>query len=294
MTETEVKQRVRQFYDRVGWQAAGDGVYQNARYEDLRPVSREYIHRCHLRVKRFLKPAGRYLLDAGSGPVQYAEYLTYSEGYRRRVCVDISIVALQEARRRIGDHGLFVVADVANLPFCAEPFDGVVSLHTLHHLPLEEQAGAYSELYRVLAKDSTGVVVNGWTYSPLMRRLNWLVRAMERLGAVISRMRGRRAPEEKAQPASPSSPAASKPAEKQPTGTFVNKLDAAWLRANIGGRMAYDLYPWRSVSVRFLRAVIHDITGGRLWLRLLFWLEERFPRFFAEKGQYPIVIIRKR
>ncbi len=317
MTEAEIKQRVRQFYDRVGWQtvtgADGAAVYQNARYEDLRPVARDYIHRCHLRVGRFLKPAGRFLLDAGSGPVQYPEYLTYSEGYQRRVCVDISIVALQEARQRIGDHGLFVVADVANLPFRPEPFEGVVSLHTLHHLPLEEQAKAYAELYRVLQPGATAVVVNGWTDSPLMRRLGWLVRGMERLGALASRLRARKpAPVSRPTPAgSPvggeSGPAnraeseagagapGQQEAKKEPTGTFINKLDAAWLERNLGGKLGitYAIYPWRSVSVRFLRAVIHGVTGGRLWLRLLFWLEERFPRFFAEKGQYPMVIIRK-
>ena len=53
--------------------------------------------------------------------------------------------------------------------------------------------------------------------------------------------------------------------------------------------MNYEIYSWRSVSVRFLRAVIHPATGGRLWLRLLFWLEDRFPRFFGEKGQYPLI-----
>jgi SAM-dependent methyltransferase len=314
MTGADVKQRVRQFYDRVGWQTVADGTYQNARYEDLRPVSREYIQRCHMRVARFLKPAGRYLLDAGSGPVQYAEYLTYSQGYQRRVCVDISIVALQEARQRLGEHGLFVVADVANLPFRAEPFEGVVSLHTLHHLPLEDQATAYGELYRVLQPGCTAVVVNGWTDSPLMRRLNWLVRGMERLGARIARLRGRRAassepvspapagaatavasatPVAAATPVAPATLVAPATAPKQPTGTFINKLDPAWLRQHIGRKMRYDLYPWRSVSVRFLRAVIHDAAGGRLWLRLLFWLEERFPRYFAEQGQYPMVIIHK-
>lgn len=288
--EVEVKQRVRQFYDRVGWQTVEDGHYQNARYEDLRPVSREYIRRCHLRVKRFLKPYGRYLLDAGSGPVQYAEYLTYSEGYQYRVCVDISIVALQEARRRIGEHGLYVVADVANLPFKTEPFDGVVSLHTLHHLPLEEQVKAYDELYRVLRPESTAVVVNGWTDSPLMRRASGLVRWMERLGSLVARARGRGQPVISPQTADTGAPAA-KAAE--PTGTFIRKLDAAWLREQIGGRMRYEIYPWRSVSVRFLRAVVHDVTGGRLWLRLLFGLEERFPRFFGEKGQYPLIVIHK-
>src|SRR5512141_2874572 len=99
---TDTKQKVREFYDEVGWQVEADGNYQNARYEDLRPVARDYIHRCHLRVKRHLKPTGRFFLDAGSGPVQYTEYVTYSHGYQYRVCVDISIVALQEARARLG------------------------------------------------------------------------------------------------------------------------------------------------------------------------------------------------
>jgi SAM-dependent methyltransferase len=294
MSEADVKQRVRQFYDRVGWQTVQDGGYQNARYEDLRPVARGYIHRCHLRVNRHLRPAGRFLLDAGSGPVQYAEYLTYSAGYQRRVCVDISIVALQEARRRIGDHGLFVVADVANLPFVSEPFEGVVSLHTLHHLPLAEQAKAYGELHRVLRPGGAAVVVNGWTDSPLMRRLGWLVRGMERVGALAQRLRSGSKTEAPAAPAQPAkTPAAEASSAPQPTGTYIHKLNPDWLRASIGGSMRYELYPWRSVSVRFLRAVIHELAGGRLWLRLLFWLEERFPRFFAEKGQYPMVVIRK-
>ena len=61
-------QQVREFYDRIGWSQVGDGLYQNARYEDLRPVAQEYIHKCHLRVNRHLDPQGRFFLDAGSGP----------------------------------------------------------------------------------------------------------------------------------------------------------------------------------------------------------------------------------
>ena len=51
---------------------------------------------------------GRFLLDAGSGPVQYDEYLTYSQDYRYRVCMDLSVVALQEARKRLGEKGIYV------------------------------------------------------------------------------------------------------------------------------------------------------------------------------------------
>src|SRR4030043_1429392 len=116
-SEIEIKRQVREFYDHVGWQEASDGFYQNASYEDLRPVSHEYIHNCHLRVLRHLNHIGRFLLDAGSGPIQYPEYLEYSRGYQFRVCADISLIALQEARKRIGSHGLYGVCDIAKLPF---------------------------------------------------------------------------------------------------------------------------------------------------------------------------------
>ena len=71
--EAGVKQQEREFYDSIGWQQIGDGVYQNARYEDLRPVVREYVHRCHMRVNQHLPSQGTYLLDGGSGPIQYPE-----------------------------------------------------------------------------------------------------------------------------------------------------------------------------------------------------------------------------
>jgi SAM-dependent methyltransferase len=288
MSDAEIKQQVRQFYDQIGWQQVSGGVYQNARYEDLRPVSQAYIHNCHLRINRHLKPSGKYLLDAGSGPIQYPEYLTYSEGYRYRVCLDLSIVALQEARQRIGERGLFVVADVAHLPFKPAGFDGVVSLHTLHHLPAADQEQAYTGLYGVLAPGSSAVIVNGWTDSPLMRFVQPLVSLMERTGKWVARRRSNAGIAEQ-----PPNQSNTKSKDIRPTGTYIQKLDAAWLRSLLKDRMDFEIRVWRSVNVRFLRAVMHAPLGGRLWLGLLFWLEERFPHFFGEKGQYPLVIIRK-
>jgi SAM-dependent methyltransferase len=286
LENVEIKQQVREFYDQVGWQTVSEGVYQNARYEDLRPVAREYVHRCHLRVGRYLKPSGRYLLDAGSGPVQYPDYVTYSQGFSYRVCADISIVALQEARKRLGERGLYVVADVANLPFKDGAFESIVSLHTLHHLPPQDHARAYGELYRSLAPGCPAVIVNGWTVSPLMSRLGWLVRGMERPTGLARRLAGKSSEEK---PAAPQSPV-----QKKPTGTFIQKYDPTWLAANLGSKMSYEVRCWRSVSVRFLRAVIHPALAGRLWLRLLYTLEERFPHWMGRNGQYPMIIVRKK
>lgn len=289
MSDRHVTNEVRHFYDRVGWKQVSDGVYQNARYEDLRPVSHEYISRCHLRVNRHINKTGKYLLDAGSGPIQYPEYLTYSEGYQYRVCLDISIVALQEARARIGHKGLFVVADVANMPFKADAFEGLVSLHTLHHLPLGHQKEAYLDLHRVLQPGASGVIVNGWTQSELMEKWRWLVRLMERLTARHDGTESRKPAREK----TPKPVAIVEETATAPQGTFIEKLDAAWLQAFLSKQLRYDIFVWRSVNVRFLRAVIHPLLGGKQILRWVYNREEKNPEYYGIKGQYPLVVIYK-
>jgi len=280
---------VKSFYDSVGWQITEDGVYQNARYEDLRPVSRAYIHKCHMRINRHISHQGKYILDAGSGPIQYPEYLTYSQGYSYRVCLDLSYVALQDARKRIGSHGLFVVADVANLPFVDAQFDDVVSLHTFHHLPLAGRKKAYAEVFRMLKPGSSAVVVNGWNYSPLMDRAKLLMRVGDRLFNS----------KENSTPNTPTSsekniPAAKANSDSEPRGTFVEKFDAKTFKKEILPQFNSEILVWRSVSVRFLRAVIHRGWGGKLFLRILYRLEEWFPHYFGEKGQYPLIILKKK
>jgi SAM-dependent methyltransferase len=280
MTTDSVQQDVRRFYDKVGWREISEGVYQNAQYEDLRPVSSLYIHRCHLRVNRQLIPNGKYFLDAGSGPVQYPEYLTYSRGYQFRVCLDISIVALRDARKRIGDKGLFVVGDIAHLPFRKEIFDGIVSLHTIHHVPENDYLRAYLELKRVLSEGRRAVVVNGWKESTLMRFFKYPILLMERFQKKEIAIHSSEKP-------------ISKKKGNKPEGTFVKKLDAENLRNLLKNELTIDIKVWRSVSVRFLRAMIHPWFFGRIWLNLLYLLEEISPRFFGEKGQYPLIIFQK-
>jgi SAM-dependent methyltransferase len=285
LSDTEIKQQVRKFYDQVGWQEQSDGFYQNASYEDLRPVSHEYIHKCHLRLLRHLNQKGNFLLDAGSGPIQYPEYLEYSKGYQHRVCADISIIALQEARKRIGEHGLFVVCDVAHLPFKAGCFEGAVSLHTLHHLPPDEHIRAYQEIYRTLKDSSTAVVVNGWDSPPLSIFLNFWIRLYQRLYAFFR-------PDHANNP----HPQTTEPIEDQPKlrGTYVRKHNAAWLQKVVGNQIPIQIWCWRSVSVRFLRSFIHERLGGQIKLRVIYWFEERLPHFLGKVGQYPLIVVMKR
>lgn len=284
--ELDVKAEVRRFYDSVGWRQIGEGLYQNARYEDLRPVSRDYLHRCHTRVLRFLPRHGTYLLDAGSGPIQYPEYLAYSGGFRYRVCLDLSRRALLEARQRIGGHGLYVAGDVAQLPFRSAAFEGVVSLHTVHHLPLAEQEGAFRGFYRTLQPGGQAAVVYTWgAGAPLMRVCAPLVAAANGLLGLLRRLRRRR------ETSAALTAEAGQLLSAHGTHTFHHGY--RHLRRMLADLPSLQIRVWRTVSTVFLRALIHRPLLGGLWLRMLYQLEERAPRLLGRIGQYPLIVFEK-
>ena len=287
----DVKAEVQEFYDSYGWKQIGDGLYQNSRYEDLRTVSSEYIHRCRKRVNAYLPSNGRYLIDGGSGPVQWPEYLEYSLGFDYRVCVDISILALKEARTRLGDHGLYVVGDLANMPFKVDAVEALVSMHVIYHLAIQDQEPAFREFFRILQPGGKAVVIYSWgEHSLLMRLANapiklagWLLRLYSRLRFGKDRpmkVRGREIDQE-------TQDLLTRP------GLYSYKHDYGWLRKHVGDLPGFDVRIWRTVSSAFLRALVHRQFFGRYWLRFLYWLEEIFPRFLGRFGQYPMVLFHK-
>jgi SAM-dependent methyltransferase len=288
--ELQVKREVRDFYDSVGWKEIAEGLYQNARYEDLRPVVREYVHRCHLRVKRHLLAEGNLFLDAGSGPIQYPEYLGYADGFRFRVCLDISEVALRQARERIGGRGLFVIGDISRLPFEGSVFDSLVSLHTIHHLLPAEQEGGLRELVRVLADGGRGAIVYSWgDHSTLMRLARLpiaLAQTIRRLVLGSQRSSG-------STPIGSSQPETGVDRLLNRPGTHTAHHDYKWARAHLGDLPGFDILVWRSVSTAFTRALIFGPLLGRIWLRVLFWIEDLAPHWFGRVGQYPLFVINR-
>jgi ubiquinone/menaquinone biosynthesis C-methylase UbiE len=288
---SEIKREVQEFYDQYGWQQIGDGLYQNSRYEDLRPVSDEYVRRCRARVSKYLPEIGNLLLDGGSGPIQYKEYEEYSRGYKYRVCLDISSLALKEARKRMGDQGLYVVGDLANLPFRRECFDAAVSMHVIYHLPMEDQERAFREFFRTLNAGGKAVVIYSWGEHSILMRIaripvqcaGWLLRIYSRIRFGKDRplkVRNREIDKETV-------------ALLTKPGLYSFKHDYAWLQERVGDLPGFEVRVWRAVSSAFLRALIHRQILGRFWLKILFWCEETFPRILGRAGQYPMVLFHK-
>lgn len=275
------KLRVRTFYETVGWELHDNETYvDTVIFEDLRPVSRDYTILTRRRVADHLAPAGRFLLDVASGPVQFDEYRDYSANYQYRICADISMAALKEAQRRLGDHGVYVLCDLITLPLQDDSIDAVVSLHTLYHVPYDEQLAGFRQLRRVLAPNRTGVVVYSWEFPSAMMApfhpISLSKRMVRRLASekVVNRVRsrlGRGADDEQ---------------------LYFRPHSRRWVEENVCAALNADLACWRSVATSFQTRFIHERLGGRWLMKALAAAEARFPHLFARIGQYPMIVFR--
>ncbi len=253
---------VRDFYEGFGWSTDSTGTYNDtAAFVDLRPALSSYYHDTQMRVGRFLKPTGRYFLDAGSGPLSQPECLLYSTNYRRRVCLDLSARALADARNKLGGHGLYVRGDLANLPFREGSFDAVLCSHVLYHVPEDEQAGAVQELYRTLRNGGTCVVIYIWPTSLRSRR-----------SGTASRL---------------------EPGGRATPPLYFHPHEYRWMKHILPEHWKTEIRVWRSVGIGFTTRLIADNILGTVLLRIIYWLEEAFPHALARLGRYPMVLIQK-
>lgn len=147
-----IKKSVKEWYDNFGWRRNPDEQYgDTSTFSQVGQSAHGYYEMdSHLQFIHHLM-GGVFLLDAASGAIPHPEYLAYSWFYQYRVCVDISIAALQEAAFKIGGVGFYCLADICHLPFQDNVFDGIVSGYTVQHVPESDQMIAVKELYRVLA-----------------------------------------------------------------------------------------------------------------------------------------------
>lgn len=249
---------VRAFYDARGWKRARSGVSVDADlWEDLRPAASRYVTECRRRVGKQLPASGTRLLDAASGPIQYPEYLEYSQGFETRVCVDISESALTQARALLCERGEYVNASILELPFPDHHFDAAISLHTIYHVAREQQAAAVGELIRVTRPGQPIVIVYA-NPDRLIARLTRALRPRDHLDA---------------------------------TELYYFAHPLAWWQ-QFSERCSVELSPWRSLAARDSKRLIPNNRIGRSMLDLVARAERHFPAAATRWGAYPLIVLR--
>jgi SAM-dependent methyltransferase len=263
LTLRKEKQSTRHYYDEIGW-AVDKGTYGEVKtFTDMRGAPWSYTARCIKRVRKHMPRSGRYLLDAASGPIPYPEYMIFHEGFERRICVDLSIAALEEAKRKLGERAIYILGDLTQLPLANGSIDAAISFHTIYHIPADEQHKAFLELNRVLRPRGKAAIIYSWGYSPLTSRL---LRLLDKLGLP---------------------PAAG----GEGSGLYYHPHEKEWFF----GRQwpfTYEVRVWRTLAASALQRM-GDGPMFRRAYRLLYELESAFPFFLGRHGQYPLIVLTK-
>jgi ubiquinone/menaquinone biosynthesis C-methylase UbiE len=266
----KAEEKVSEFYNTVGWETDNYVTEDAKRFEDLRECSKEYISKCRLRVLRHIPGDGEYILDMASGPIQYKEYLEYSKNFKRRYCVDLSSAALEIARQKIGDHGVFLHGSFLDIPLYEDFFDCAISLHTIYHMDKEKQEEAVRKLLYVTKTGKKVIIV----YSNPNTILTSLPFRLLKKLRILNKSRYKRRQEEEA-------------------ALYFYRHPIEWWK-RFGDTADVDIFPWRSFSSDIQKRLTPDNKLGRMMFGALFSLEERFPVFFVKHFQYPMIVLTKK
>ncbi len=268
----EAEDRVSKFYNTVGWETK-EGITEDARrWEDLRENAREYVSKCRLRVLRHIPENGENMLDMASGPIQYIEYLEYSRNFKKRYCVDLSSGALESAKNKIGDHGVFLPGSFFDIPLEDNLFDCSISLHTIYHIDKDRQEEAVRKLIRV-TKPGQPIIIVYSNPNTILYSLAAPVRLLKKAKQFIIK-------------------------PKQTTGKKESSAAYSYRHPNewwnrFDDSATIKIYPWRSFESDTQKKLIPDNKIGKIMFDILFNLEEQFPRFFARNFQYPMIVLTK-
>jgi len=271
MSIDNAEERVSKFYNTVGWETKGEISEDARRWEDLREHAEEYVSKCRLRVLRHIPDKGVNILDMGSGPIQYKEYLEYSKNFEKRYCVDLSSRALEKAKEKIGDHGVFLPGSFFDIPMQENFFDCAFSLHTIYHIDKDKQEKAVRKLIYVTKPGKPVIIV--YTnpkafFSSLPFRLLWKVRN------ILKTLGREKKLEEDLSPY----------AYAHPIEWWNRFGDIAWVK----------VLPWRSFPSNIQKILIPNNKIGEKIFEWLFNLEERFPDFFVKHFLFVMVILTKK
>lgn len=268
----DAEERVSKFYNTVGWEVLSELTEDARRFEDLREVAAGYVKRCRLRVLRHIPQQGANILDMASGPIQYTEYLEYSKHFEKRYCVDLSVNALEMARQKIGDHGVFLHGSFFDIPMEENFFDCAISLHTIYHMNKEKQEAAVRKLLMVTKPGKPVIIVysNPETLiSKLMRQQ--MVKKIKKL--LLNKKH--------------------KSDEEVESELYFYVHPISWWN-RFSDISRVEFFPWRSFNSNAQKTLTPNNKLGSAVFRILFFLEERYPTFFVRNFQYPMIVLTKR
>lgn len=271
------KERVFKYYNEINYDTKNSlKIFENSpKWVDFRDVSSDYIRNSFTKAKKYLNPKGKYLLDIASGPIGLKEYVDLSENFEIRICADISVNALIQAKHNFSHkNGIYICADITNIPLKENICDSVLCQHTLYHIPKNEQKTAVEEMYRVTKPDCKIAIVYSLFYHSWFMNISLFPVQLYRIARHF--------------------------AGKVYVSLFNSKPrlyfyphSLGWFKRTFAFSSKMEFYCWRSTNKYFLNLYIHKWFFGEKLLEKLKKSEDRYPKFWGRFGEYPVIKIRK-
>ena len=271
-SKSSTSSNIIEFYNTFGWAEDSNGTCKET--QSLTAGFRthaEYTARCISRLSKYFARGGDYIVDIGSGAISHDELVSYGDNFKTRVCVDLSIMALRQAKRKLGNRGLYVHGDATNLPLRSESADAITCNHLIYQLPATLQRQAILELWRVLKPGGVAVIVYRWLHSGVSVKLETLAKKLK-----INPVQNLHGTETAAVPIRDED----EPQTRQ------------WFEAQTWPfTYSYDCF--RLVDVKFMQKFVPDDRRGQLFLKSLLMIQRGLPTHSARYGQFPAIVIRK-
>ena len=164
-----------------------------------------------------------------------------------------------------------MLGNFLKLPMLTDFFDCTVSLHTIYHIDKMEQEAAVRKLIRV-TKPGRPVIIVYRNPAPLFTRLAQPFRTVKNKARQIAGFNLKK---------------------KKYSGLYVYSYHIRWWQ-RFADQAEVKLLPWRSFSSRDQKLLFPNNVLGKWMLASLFALEDKFPRFFVNHAQYPMIVLTKR
>jgi ubiquinone/menaquinone biosynthesis C-methylase UbiE len=182
---------------------------------------------------------------------------------------------LEDAKKKIGDHGVFLHGSFFDIPLDENFFDCAISLHTIYHIDEDKQEDAVRKLLKVTKPGKPVIIVyrnpDSIVYS---LRSSLPFRVLERVRFLLKQHEKR-----------------TKKEEGVSLYFYAHPIEW-WNRFN--DVASIKILPWRSLNSDAQKRLIPNNKIGSKMFGLLFNLEERFPDFFVKHLMYPLIVLTNR
>jgi SAM-dependent methyltransferase len=267
------EEKVREFYDSYGWVSKAAASGEDTLFRDFSPAYYPYHDQVNARtIECFAELSGR-LLIAGGGDLPET-HVTIANKFSEITCLDISQVAIDVARGKLGNRGEFVVGSILGIPRPEDYFDAAYCAHVIYHIDKDHQARAIRELIRVTKPGGAIVTI----YSNPDSLPDRIARFKGRLPLLwkLKRKKPHSRPDAKNLP---------------PLYFFAHPL--SWW-AQFTDQCDIEIRPWDVMGNVQEEAILINDAVASFGYRIVAWFEDKYPEKAARWWSYPLVILRKR